>query len=99
MAGLLDFLTGQTGAAPLAGLLNLPQGEFPPGPKPADPQAIWSAIEAENAQANAAADRRNAAGLAAAGNPAPVAQSFAAPDAAAPGVAYAMGQRPDNFGV
>jgi hypothetical protein len=75
MASLLDFLTSQPGSSP-AGLLNLPAGATFPDIAPdrdSDAKKLWDKIQAETDKANAEADRRNAAGLAASGNISPAA--------------------------
>ncbi|WP_156927641.1 hypothetical protein [Bradyrhizobium sp. Tv2a-2] len=50
-------------------------------PQAPDPEAIWRAIDAKNAKANAASDRRNAAGLTASAN-------VAVPSSGVPGQGY-----------
>jgi hypothetical protein len=101
MAGILDDLSS-LGSSPLfPGLLSLPPGAAFPDvvPKKKGDAAIWAAIDADTAKENADADRRNAAGLAAARNVAgKQVGPFAAPDQTSPGVTSALGQVTSDFG-
>ncbi|MEW6645372.1 MAG: hypothetical protein AB1586_33085 [Pseudomonadota bacterium] len=92
--GLLDDFYAQSGIPFAWGGTS---GEFPASQPQADPQAIWDQIDARTTADNAAADRRNAAGLMR--GPFEPYTPFPVPDQTSPGVATALGQQPSDFGA